>query len=120
MTPTITTRVLRYPFPSRGASVAANKVDVVRSGLCHDDYSARQGVEDDDMNVLCLGGRTMVSRWLGLYEELPQGQVQRRRPTSLAGWRNSLNSTAAQLPARMIVSSSRLLSLSEGDEDDVA
>ncbi len=41
-----------------GASVAANKVRGVRAGLCHDDYSARQGVEDDDMNVLCLGGRT--------------------------------------------------------------
>ena len=41
-----------------GASVAANKVSGVRAALCHDDYSARQGVEDDDMNVLCLGGRT--------------------------------------------------------------
>ena len=41
-----------------GASVAANKVAGSRAALCHDDYSARQGVEDDDMNVLCLGGRT--------------------------------------------------------------
>jgi ribose 5-phosphate isomerase B len=41
-----------------GASVAANKVNGVRAALCHDDYSARQGVEDDDMNILCLGGRT--------------------------------------------------------------
>ena len=41
-----------------GASVAANKVDGARAALCHDDYSARQGVEDDDMNILCLGGRT--------------------------------------------------------------
>src|SRR3954453_1327976 len=41
-----------------GASVAANKVHGVRAALCHDDYSARQGVEDDDMNVLTLGGRT--------------------------------------------------------------
>ena len=41
-----------------GGSVAANKVPGVRAALCHDDYSARQGVEDDDMNVLCLGGRT--------------------------------------------------------------
>ena len=41
-----------------GASVAANKVHGVRAALCHDDYSARQGVEDDDMNILCLGGRT--------------------------------------------------------------
>jgi len=41
-----------------GASVAANKVTGARAALCHDDFSARQGVEDDDMNVLCLGGRT--------------------------------------------------------------
>jgi ribose 5-phosphate isomerase B len=41
-----------------GASVAANKVLGVRAALCHDDFSARQGVEDDDMNVLCFGGRT--------------------------------------------------------------
>ena len=42
-----------------GASVTANKVKGVRAGLCHDHYSVRQGVEDDDMNVLCLGGRVM-------------------------------------------------------------
>ncbi len=41
-----------------GASVAANKVIGARAALCHDDYSARQGVEDDDLNILCLGGRT--------------------------------------------------------------
>src|SRR5271157_5691617 len=42
-----------------GASVAANKVRGIRAGLCHDHYSVGQGVEDDDMNVLCLGGRVM-------------------------------------------------------------
>jgi ribose 5-phosphate isomerase B len=42
-----------------GASVAANKVPGVRSALCHDTFSARQGVEDDDMNVLCLGARVI-------------------------------------------------------------
>ena len=42
-----------------GVSVAANKVSGARAALCHDDFSARQGVEDDDMNILCLGGRTM-------------------------------------------------------------
>ena len=41
-----------------GASVAANKIEGIRAAVCHDDFSARQGVEDDDMNVLCLGGRT--------------------------------------------------------------
>ncbi len=40
-----------------GACVAANKVLGVRAAICHDTYSAHQGVEHDDMNVLCLGGR---------------------------------------------------------------
>ena len=40
-----------------GASIAANKFSGVRAGLCHDTYSAHQGVEHDDMNVLCLGAR---------------------------------------------------------------
>jgi RpiB/LacA/LacB family sugar-phosphate isomerase len=42
-----------------GASVAANKVPGVRAGLCHDHYSAHQGVEHDDINVLVLGGRVV-------------------------------------------------------------
>ena len=42
-----------------GASVAANKLKDIRAGLCHDSYSARQGVEHDDMNVLCLGSRVV-------------------------------------------------------------
>jgi RpiB/LacA/LacB family sugar-phosphate isomerase len=40
-----------------GASVAANKLPGIRAALCHDTYSAHQGVEHDDMNVLVLGGR---------------------------------------------------------------
>jgi ribose 5-phosphate isomerase B len=42
-----------------GASVAANKIRGIRAGLCHDSYSARQGVEHDDVNVLCLGARVV-------------------------------------------------------------
>ena len=42
-----------------GASIAANKVKGVRAALCHDCYSAHQGVEHDDMNVLCLGARVI-------------------------------------------------------------
>lgn len=42
-----------------GASVAANKLPGIRAGLCHDCFSARQGVEDDDCNVLCLGARVI-------------------------------------------------------------
>jgi len=42
-----------------GACVAANKLRGIRAGVCHDTYSAHQGVEHDDMNVLCLGGRVV-------------------------------------------------------------
>jgi ribose 5-phosphate isomerase B len=44
-----------------GASVAANKIPGVRAALCTDTFSARQGVEDDDLNVLCLGARVVGS-----------------------------------------------------------
>jgi len=40
-----------------GACITANKVPGVRAGTCHDTYSAHQGVEHDDMNILCLGAR---------------------------------------------------------------
>ena len=42
-----------------GASVAACKVDGIRAAICHDVYSAHQGVEHDDMNVLCLGSEVV-------------------------------------------------------------
>lgn len=42
-----------------GACIAANKIPGIRAGLCHDTFSARQGVEDDDVNVLCLGARVI-------------------------------------------------------------
>lgn len=42
-----------------GASVAANKIPGIRAGICHDGYSAHQGVEHDDMNVLVLGSRVI-------------------------------------------------------------
>lgn len=42
-----------------GASVAANKMTGIRAGLCHDTYSAHQGVEHDDINVLVMGGRVI-------------------------------------------------------------
>jgi ribose 5-phosphate isomerase B len=55
-----------------GASVAACKIDGIRAAICHDAYSAHQGVEHDDMNVLCLGSeivgeslaRELVERFL--------------------------------------------------------
>jgi ribose 5-phosphate isomerase B len=42
-----------------GASVCANKIPGVRAGLIHDHFSAKQGVEDDHMNIICMGGRTV-------------------------------------------------------------
>lgn len=52
-----------------GACVAINKLPGIRAGVCHDTYSAHQGVEHDDMNVLVLGGRIVGS---ALAEELVQ------------------------------------------------
>jgi len=56
-----------------GASVAANKLIGIRAGLCHDTYSAHQGVEHDDMNVLVLGARVIASR---LARELVQAFLE--------------------------------------------
>jgi ribose 5-phosphate isomerase B len=42
-----------------GAAVAANKIPGIRACMCHDSFSARQGVEDDDMNVICFGARVI-------------------------------------------------------------
>ncbi len=44
-----------------GASIAANKIPGVRAALIHDDYSAIQGVEDDDMNIICFGSLMVCS-----------------------------------------------------------
>ena len=44
-----------------GASVCANKIAGARAALVHDHFSARQGVEDDHLNILCMGGRTAVA-----------------------------------------------------------
>ena len=44
-----------------GVSVVANKIPGIRAAVCHDTYSAHQGVEHDDMNVLCIGGRIIGS-----------------------------------------------------------
>ncbi len=74
-----------------GACVAANKVPGVRACVCHDTYSARQGVEHDDMNVLCLGARIvgvelareLVTAFLNA-KFIGQGRYQRRLDKVLA------------------------------------
>src|SRR5262249_12263865 len=48
-----------------GACVAANKVTGVRAGMCHDTYSAHQGVEHDDVNVLVMGSRVVGVKLAG-------------------------------------------------------
>ena len=58
-----------------GACVAANKVPGIRAAICHDAYSAHQGVEHDDMNVLVLGGRIIGS---ALAHELVEAFVKAR------------------------------------------
>jgi ribose 5-phosphate isomerase B len=58
-----------------GASVAANKFLGIRAALCHDTFSAHQGVEDDSMNVICLGARVVGP---ALAEELVQTFLRAR------------------------------------------
>ena len=61
----------------RRRSVCANKVPGVRAGLIHDHFSARQGVEDDHMNILCMGGRTVgpAVAW-DLVADIPGSRIQ--------------------------------------------
>ncbi len=81
-----------------GVCVAANKVPGVRAGLCHDHFSAHKGVEDDDMNVLCLGSQVVGP---ALAWELTQSflaarfsgaERHRRRLTKVAALENSESS----------------------------
>ena len=62
-----------------GASVAANKLPGIRAGLCHDTYSAHQGVEHDDMNVLVIGARVIGPELAReLMKGVPGSRVHRR------------------------------------------
>ena len=68
-----------------GASITANKVKGIRACLCHDTYSARQGVEHDNMNMVCIGGRiigielakVVLEAFLGA-NFIPEPRFQRR------------------------------------------
>ena len=78
-----------------GACIAANKLDGVRASVCHDVYSAHQGVEHDDMNVLCLGARIIGPALLDdlveafLSAELAEGERFRRRLDKVAALERS-------------------------------
>ena len=68
-----------------GASIAASKIPGVRAAICHDTYSARQGVQHDDMNVLCIGSEVVGAELAGelvrafLGAEFDGGERYRRR-----------------------------------------
>jgi ribose 5-phosphate isomerase B len=74
-----------------GASIAANKVNGVRAALIHEDFSAAQGVEDDDLNVICLGSRVVDYRraleLVGLFlgARFSGAERHRRRLAKVAG-----------------------------------
>jgi ribose 5-phosphate isomerase B len=75
-----------------GVCVAANKIPGIRAGICHDTYSAHQGVEHDDMNVLVLGARIigsalafeLVHTFLGATFQAQEGRFERRFKKVLA------------------------------------
>jgi len=80
-----------------GASVAANKLPGIRAGLCHDTYSAHQGVEHDDMNVLVLGARVigeelafeLVKSFIGAQftgEERHERRLQKIHALEIRSW----------------------------------
>lgn len=75
-----------------GASVAANKFVGIRSGLCHDTFSAHQGVEDDAMNVLTLGARvvgpSLAAELVGAFlkAEFSGAERHRRRLSKIAAF----------------------------------
>jgi len=89
-----------------GASVCANKIAGVRAGLINDHFSARQGVEDDHMNIICLGGRVMgtMVAWdlveTFLAAEFSQAERHVRRLGKVAGLeRKAAGEVKAEIPA---------------------
>lgn len=88
-----------------GASVCANKIPGVRAGLVHDHFSAGQGVEDDHMNIICMGGRTigplvawdLVETFLGSeFSQAPRhlrrlGKVASLESEMISDWRGAIS-----------------------------
>ena len=99
-----------------GASIAASKIPGIRAAICHDTYSAHQGVEHDDMNVLCLGSEVVGPSLTG---ELVRTFLARRSSARAAiwhGWRRSRSSRSSSTAERETggsMSQSRLHELSE-------
>ena len=113
-----------------GASLAANRIPGIRAGLCHDTYSAHQGVEHDDMNVLVLGGpvvgidlaRELIRSFLGA--RFAGDERHPRRIAKLTGFENPLRALRAfgqsvwlDSLRRSLITSGELRQLVE--EDDV-
>lgn len=75
-----------------GASIAANKVRGVRAAVIHESFSAHQGVEDDDMNFACFGGRVVGTAFaweliqLFLAAQFSRAPRHQRRVSRIAGW----------------------------------
>jgi transaldolase / glucose-6-phosphate isomerase len=82
-----------------GASMAANRIPGIRAGLCHDTYSAHQGVEHDDMNVLVLGGRVVGAE---LARELVQTFLSARFSGEERHVRRLAKMTALESPLRAL------------------
>jgi ribose 5-phosphate isomerase B len=88
-----------------GASVCANKVHGVRAALINDHFSARQGVEDDHMNIICMGGRVMgpMVAWdlveTFLAANFSQAERHLRRLGKVAALENKAAGEAAAIPA---------------------
>ena len=84
-----------------GASITANKLAGVRAGICHDTYSGHQGVEHDDMNVICLGARIIgldlskeiVSAFLAA-NFIPEPRFQRRLDKLIKSGRRRVRATS--------------------------
>ena len=85
-----------------GASVCANKIAGVRAALIHDHFSAKQGVEDDHMNVLCMGGRTVgpAVAWDLVQTFLADGFSQAERHLRRLSKVTSLENVSGQQPER--------------------
>ena len=88
-----------------GASVCANKVHGIRAALINDHFSARQGVEDDHMNMICIGGRVMgpMVAWdlveTFLAADFSQAERHLRRLGKVAALENKATGEAAAIPA---------------------